>query len=61
MDRRGPYKRYLVDSSIPIPKKTLNDWRHRQANLDIALLEPQNAAALEPDGLAGYTIYIFAI
>lgn len=27
--RRGPYKRYMEDTSCPIPKQTLSNWRRR--------------------------------
>lgn len=32
MPRRGPYKRYDSDSTIPIPRQTVHNRRKRQAH-----------------------------
>ena len=40
--KRGPYKRYLQDPTLPIPKQTLCNWRQKGITVDNEPTDPAN-------------------
>jgi hypothetical protein len=40
MSKRGPYRKYLQNSSVPIPKKTFYSWtQHKRQKLKFSSIE----------------------
>ena len=49
--RRGPYKRYLQDPTLPISKQTLCNWRQKGITMDD--VPPTDTSNEENDCIVG--------